>query len=257
MNEQPAGWYPDPFAAVPGATRYWDGERWTSNAQAPAPEPQPAQREHDGHGAGGARGFGAASPPAGHPEAQPWQRAAAQGWDQGADAQGQPPLASWGRRVGAYLLDCIPMIVLTMVLLQLLGVVDAMNAALASGDAAAIDEVNAMLSTLSPVGLAISAANLAFSAIYNIGFHVSRGATPGKMLVGIRVRRIDEDRNPELRGAGLRWLVQFGPNLLNSVPAIGFLSGVFSIADHLWPLWDPRNQAFHDKAGRTVVVRSR
>ena len=28
-----------------------------------------------------------------------------------------------------------------------------------------------------------------------------------------------------------------------------------TIADHLWPMWDQRKQAFHDKAGRTVVVR--
>ncbi|WP_413317637.1 RDD family protein [Agrococcus sp. 1P02AA] len=256
MNEQPAGWYPDPFAAVPGATRYWDGERWTSNAQAPAPEPQHAQRESDDYGGGG-HDFGFVAGRGDHRVAPLWRQDAQQGWAEQPDGQGQPPLASWGRRVGAYLLDSIPLIVLTMVMLQVLGVVDAMNAAIAAGDTAAIDDVNAMLRAVSPTGFAITVTNLVFSALYNIGFHVSRGATPGKMLVGIRVRRVDEDRNPEVRAAGLRWLVQFSPSLVNGLPVIGFVSGVFSIADHLWPIWDPRNQAFHDKAGRTVVVRSR
>ena len=249
MTEQPAGWYPDPFAAVPGATRYWDGERWTSHAQAPTPEPQPvhqdsgADRAHD-------RGFGFAQPPAGHPE---FSGPSAQ--QPGTD--GVQPLASWGRRVGAYLLDAIPMVILTMVMLQVLGVADALTAALEAQDAAAIDEANAMLGSLSPTGLTITVVNLLFAALYNIGFHVSRGATPGKMLLGIRVRQEDADRNPELRAAALRWLVQFGPSIVNGVPLIGFVTGVFSIVDHLWPLWDARKQSFHDKAGRTLVVRSR
>ncbi|MCH1881657.1 RDD family protein [Agrococcus sp. ARC_14] len=246
MTEQPAGWYPDPFAAVAGATRYWDGERWTSHAQAPTPEPQPAQQELRATG----RSLGWAQPPAGHPE-----RAAER--SQSADADGQLPLASWGRRLGAYLLDLIPMVVITMIMLQMLGVVDAMSSALEAEDPTAIDQVNAMLSPLSATGLTITIANLVFAALYNIGFHVTRGATPGKMLVGIRVRQVDEDRNPELRAAGLRWLVQFGPGVVNGVPLLGFLAGIFSIADHLWPNWDSRNQAFHDKAGRTLVVRSR
>lgn len=259
MNEQPAGWYPDPFAAVPGATRYWDGARWTTQAQEPAPEPQPMLRADAGHslgaqdatgwGAVGQQGsgqYGGAQRPSGHPEGMPFSR---------ADRSGE--LASWGARLGAYLLDIIPVVVVTMVLLWMTGIYEAMSAALASGDAAAIDTATAMMAVTHPAGLTITIGNLIFVALYNIGFHSSRGQTPGKMLVGIRVRQVDEDRNPGLKGAGLRWLVQFGPNLLSGVALLGMLASMFSIADHLWPMWDQRNQAFHDKAGRTLVVRAR
>ncbi|SFS10077.1 Uncharacterized membrane protein YckC, RDD family [Agrococcus baldri] len=263
MNEQPAGWYPDPFAAVPGATRYWDGARWTTQAQEPAPEPQPMLRADAGHGLGapdaagppavaGGTGWGtagqhgAAQQVSGHPEGMPFAR---------PDRSGE--LASWGARLGAYAIDVIPVVVVTMVLLWMTGVSDAMSAALAAQDPAAIDAASAMMAPTHPAGLAITLANLVFVALYNIGFHTSRGQTPGKMLVGIRVRRVDEDRNPDLRGAGLRWLVQFGPNLVSGVALLGMLASMFSIADHLWPMWDQRNQAFHDKAGRTVVVRAR
>ncbi|WP_347755258.1 RDD family protein [Agrococcus sp. ProA11] len=244
MTEQPAGWYPDPFAAVPGASRYWDGERWTSHAQAPAPQPQPAHSELAAPG----RGFGWEQPSAGRPDDSP---------EAFGTGEARAPLASWGRRVAAYLLDAIPMVVLTMLLLQMLGVTEALTSAIEADGTAGIDEANAMLTALSPTGMTITLANLLFAALYNIGFHVSRGATPGKMLLGIRVRQVEQDRNPELRQASIRWLVQFGPGMLNGVPVIGMLSGFFSIADHLWPIWDADSQALHDKAGRTLVVRSR
>ncbi|SDS06724.1 RDD family protein [Agrococcus carbonis] len=252
MSEQPAGWYPDPFAAEPGASRFWDGERWTTQVQSPLPYAQPSPGA-SGHGHD-ARGWGVPAQPAGgqpgrpggHPEGMPWSR---------PDRSGE--LASWGARVGAYLIDIVPVIVVTMVMLWMTGVYDAVNAAIESGDEAAVDAAMAMMATGHPAGLAITAVNLLFVAVYNIGFHVSRGATPGKMIVGIRVRMADEDRNPDLRAAGVRWLVQFGPNLISGVPVIGFLAGIFSIVDHLWPVWDAQKQAIHDKAGRTVVVRSR
>lgn len=194
------------------------------------------------------RGYGAAQPAPGHPDASP----------DPTQAHGErAPLASWGRRAGAYLLDAIPLVILTMLLLQMLGVTAALTSAIEAGDAGAIDEANAMVAALSPTGMAITVANLLFAALYNIGFHVARGATPGKMLVGIRVRQVERDRNPVLSQASIRWLVQFGPGVLNGLPLIGMLSGFFSIADHLWPIWDAESQALHDKVGRTLVVRSR
>lgn len=250
MSAQPAGWYPDPFAAVPGASRYWDGERWTTQVQSPLPEhapPHGAGEQLGTRGSAGAPAWGSGEATGGHPE-RPWEAAA-------PDRRGE--LASWGRRVGAYLLDTIPVVLLGMLLLTMTGVTDAMNRALEAGDAASLDAVTAMLSPLSATGLTVTFANLLFVAVYNIGFHVTRGQTIGKMLVGIRVRMADEDRHPDLRAAGIRWLVQFGPGALNGVAMLGFLAGVFNLVDHLWPLWDRRSQAIHDKAARTVVVRTR
>jgi hypothetical protein len=40
------------------------------------------------------------------------------------------------------------------------------------------------------------------------------------------------------------------------VPAlVNFFCGVFSIIDGLWPLWDDRNQALHDKVAKSVGIR--
>lgn len=257
MTAQPPGWYPDPFAAVPGASRYWDGERWTTQVQSPLPQPAPyGSGPSQGSGTGyDEREAGRAHAPWGdpgraegaHPE-QPWS---------GRGERRAGELASWGQRVGAYLIDAIPMVVVGMLMLTVTGAADAMNRAIESGDAAAIDAATAMLAPLSPAGVAVTLANLLFVLAYNIGFHVARGQTPGKMLLGIRVRMVDEDRNPDVRAAGTRCLVQFGPSLLNGVAGIGFLAGVFNLVDHLWPLWDRRSQTIHDKAARTVVVRTR
>lgn len=262
--QQPAGWYPDPFAAVPGAMRFWDGVRWTTQVQSPLPEAAPQSPGGQAYGtspygasatgdrpqSGTQQGWQQPGPLGAHPE-EPWRVTGSQ------PGQRAGELASWGRRVGAYLLDAIPLIIVGTIVLMATGVTDAMNAAIASGDAAALDEVSAMLSPLSPIGLTVTFANLAIAAVYNIGFHVARGQTPGKMLVGIRVRMADVDRNPDLRAAGLRWLVQFGPGALNGVAMLGFLAGLFNLVDHLFPLWDARKQTLHDKAGRTVVVRTR
>lgn len=41
-----------------------------------------------------------------------------------------------------------------------------------------------------------------------------------------------------------------------AVPAlVNFFCGVFSIIDGLWPLWDDRNQALHDKVAKSVGIR--
>jgi uncharacterized RDD family membrane protein YckC len=55
----------------------------------------------------------------------------------------------------------------------------------------------------------------------------------------------------------LRWLVQNIASLLSVVPFVGSFAGLFPLLDGLWPLWDDKRQALHDKAARTNVVRVR
>ena len=59
------------------------------------------------------------------------------------------------------------------------------------------------------------------------------------------------------RAVLLHWLVQNAASFLAAIPLAGSLVGIFSILDSLWPLWDDKRQALHDKAARTNVVRSR
>jgi uncharacterized RDD family membrane protein YckC len=40
------------------------------------------------------------------------------------------------------------------------------------------------------------------------------------------------------------------------VPAVPLLGGLFGLLNEMWCLWDPHRQCLHDKAARTVVVRT-
>jgi len=73
-----------------------------------------------------------------------------------------------------------------------------------------------------------------------------RGQTFGKRALGIRVVG---DESAESIGYG-RALGRY---------AITLVFGVFVIPvllDYLWPLWDQKNQALHDKVVSSVVVRA-
>jgi uncharacterized RDD family membrane protein YckC len=70
-----------------------------------------------------------------------------------------------------------------------------------------------------------------------------RGATPGKRIVGIRV--VDEQTGTAIgyrRGALRR---------------AAYLGGGLVVVGWLRVLWDQRNQAWHDRVARTLVVRTR
>ncbi len=82
---------------------------------------------------------------------------------------------------------------------------------------------------------------------YFVGFHGGkRGQTLGKRALGIAVR--DEEAHGRIgygRALG-RWLTGV---FLWSLFGFGLL------LDCLWPLWDKRKQALHDKVARSIVVR--
>ena len=92
------------------------------------------------------------------------------------------------------------------------------------------------------------------SAVYTVVMIGLRGATLGKMIVGVKVTQLDRDERPGWGQAALRWLVTDVPSLLLNIFSVGWL---YSLLDSLWCLWDKQRQCLHDKAARTVVVRSR
>ncbi len=76
---------------------------------------------------------------------------------------------------------------------------------------------------------------------YAIAFLVSRGATPGKMLLGIKVVTVSGE--PLTAGrAALREIL--GKWLSALVIGLGYL----------WVIWDAKKQAWHDKIANTYVV---
>ncbi|WP_424137509.1 RDD family protein [Roseomonas chloroacetimidivorans] len=80
------------------------------------------------------------------------------------------------------------------------------------------------------------------SALLVILFWASREATPGKMLMRLRIVDADTGRTPALPQLVARY--------------VGYvLSGICLGLGYLWVLWDPRRQGWHDKIARTLVVR--
>ena len=142
-----------------------------------------------------------------------------------------PELASWGRRLAALALDGLILGVVVFAAVTLAGVsMTELNDVLVEGD------------TLTLIALFVLP-----EAIYDTVMIGSRNQTFGKMAVGIKVVDAD-DRAPIGYGRAFRrWI---------STAALWALFTVPGVVDHLWPLRDGRNQTFHDKFARSVVVRA-
>jgi uncharacterized RDD family membrane protein YckC len=140
-------------------------------------------------------------------------------------------LASWGRRLLALMIDSVVLATIITVTVLAAGVApDELNDRIRHGESLLI-----LLLFVVP------------EAIYTTLLVGSLNQTFGKMAVGIKV--VDaENRSPiGYARAFTRWL---------STAFLWALFTVPGILDHLWPLRDRRNQTFHDKFARSVVVRA-
>jgi uncharacterized RDD family membrane protein YckC len=269
------GWYPDPFSV--GYVRYWDGQAWSSQTQvAPrtdeAPLPSVPQAAPPGAPATappapsapatsapptyapptygvpppppyGSNPYGAPPPP----QAPPW--AGYQPYPPQAPAA-TVPLASWGSRFAARLIDWIIVgIVLIPVYILVLypDIQDFINQVPTDGSAIDTQVIanfqTAIVAKAFFLGLLAALAQM----VYEVPQLVAYGRTVGKRVLGIRVRMFAEDRRPGWGEASIRVSVLAFGQLL--------LSGLFVLLDCLWPLWDkPWQQALHDKAAKTIVV---
>ncbi len=138
-------------------------------------------------------------------------------------------LASWGSRVAAYLLDTLILVVPLLLFVMVVVVADPGDTSAAWG----------------ALGL-VYLASFVLPFVYFTVLHGNeRGQTYGKRALGIRV--VDQD------GGAIGYGRAFGRY------AITFLFGIFLLPillDYLWPLWDKRNQALHDKVVSSLVVRA-
>lgn len=238
-DDRPPGWYPDPFGTSPEDRRYWDGETWLATTPAPT----------------------ASAPVSEAPSTEGWREPAGAD-DRWRDREVTPDgvrLASWGRRFGAYLVDVVLLGIVSMVLAVPLGVWDAVGAFVEQlqGVTSQAEITNLQLAFMSEHAgrfALLSTLGLVVSAAYHIGLVATRGATPGKLALGIAVRLREREGAPGWQAATVRWLVFFGPGLLGSVPLLSYAATTFQLLDGLWPLWDARRQAIHDKLALTNVV---
>lgn len=137
---------------------------------------------------------------------------------------GGPQLASWGSRVGAFLLDFgiyLALIVLAFVLGTVVGVVS---------------------ETLGAIVVALGYLGAIGFLFWQFWVQGETGQTIGKKKVGIRLLR-EQDGQPIGGGLSIgRYFVHF----LDAIPCY---------VGYLWPLWDDKKQTFADKVLKTVVVR--
>lgn len=252
MTQIPAGWYPDPDPDVPPehrGQRYWDGATWTEHVQPPpGAYPRP-----------GAPG-GPYSPIPGYPTEPGYGGAPAAV----ATTPDGERLAGWWQRVGAYVIDLLVMTPLVFLLAwpwmsdilsaysELVG--DAMTSTRSGG---AMPDQAAVLGEIVVPVLMVTVIGVGVNFVYNVTFLKWRAATPGKMAVGLRVR-LREIPGPLSWGTVLRrWLGQNWYGLASGVPILGGVASLWPVVDLLWPLWDDKNQALHDKVAKTNVVRAR
>lgn len=282
---QAAGWYDDP--QDPSQLRYWDGIIWSSHVSpkiSPSVEQStigmpygviPAGARPQSSGAQGAQGPSAVQDLSGTPQpaserqGQPGGQWPAYGQHPGQQALGLQSqrattpdgvvLSGWWKRVLARILDTI---IIWIVALPLTFTFLARTytifddylqqtiTAAKAGSQAPVEPAAELVSALTPASLIMLVVLLA----YEIAFLTWRGATPGKMVVGISVRLRDKAGPPTLVVVLKRTVVQEGGAMFNSVPVLSGLGSVFSLIDVLWPLWDPKKQAIHDKVAATNVV---
>jgi len=248
----PAGWYPDPQppeAGSPPQQRYWDGQGWTAHVAPTAQQPT-------------------------YPSAEQQQPAYASYPATSAttayDMSGRPttpdgvPLAGWWHRVGASVIDYLILAVVVGVLtfpfirdiISAFG--DYFDATITAADEGRPTPSSAAFEQeISGSIVAIGAVAFVVGLVYTVGFLIWKQATPGKLAVGLRIRLRESPELP-LSAIILRWATQSGaPGLLGLVPLVGFLASIFSLLNVLWPLWDDKKQALHDKVAKTNVVRTR
>ncbi len=296
---QRAGWYDDPES--PENLRYFDGVIWTTHTtprtspsaaptsamprQAPASVPtqqvpQAPSAPTPGWGAAPAppqdREYGqqyAPQPPQqggqpGYPLAPTYGSApgpygAALGLKTTPDGV---PLASYGQRVGAYLLDAVILAVATGLIGSYwiyqfaqwyLGWINDLVQNTEAGQQPAINQSD-LTSQITGHLWPIALVSFVVTLVYNVAFLTTKGATPGKMALGIAVRLRERPGPLRLVDALRRQAIFVVNSLLGLVPLVSLLASLLGLLDLLWPLWDDKRQALHDKIARTnVVVRRR
>ena len=155
-------------------------------------------------------------------------------------------LASWGRRLAAYLIDGIIQSILSLGVAVGIGFFvygqssgpDADSAGWAAGVIAYLVLVLVWFVLYEPL------------TMRRQGDH--NGQTWAKQWLGIRVVR--EDGEPVTAGTGFIRDVLM-QNLVFGVVG-GFVFNLPTLLDGLWPLWDERNQTLHDKVANTFVINT-
>ncbi len=172
--------------------------------------------------------------------------------------------ASFGRRVGGYVLDAVITGIPTVAILwpKVLGpYVDAISAQVQQVQA---PSTNGTITTFTAppltqivdpstvfVWYSVVAVFLLLYYMLTVGLI---GGTLGQRIVGTKVVRAEDGGKLPLGRAFLRsiifWIGSFG----QLTPVLGPLLSVLLLVALLWVAWDPRKQGLHDKLAQSFVV---
>ncbi len=147
-------------------------------------------------------------------------------------------IATMGRRLGAFVIDGIIMSVIVVLLAVLILGLPAMASDPNDPDS------NVVFSTAYLAFLGVSF--IVFLA-YQIALVALRGATPGKMILGMRIVRTEDGQAPGWIPAILRWLVPFIGGFVCGIGRSWFTCRRSSTA--------AAAVSWHDMAAKTVVIR--
>jgi uncharacterized RDD family membrane protein YckC len=160
---------------------------------------------------------------------------------------GGAPLAEFGERLLAYLLDGLVLTAITIVpVFAIMAVLfipyfNALNAAAEGGTP------NFAVIFGSFIGMFVAAFGIQFLAtyLYQVTYQMRHGQTIGKRVMKMKVVDAQTGAAMDVSAARKRWIIHM---LLS-------LAGPGAYLDGLWQLWDPMKQTLHDKVARTVVVK--
>ncbi len=110
--------------------------------------------------------------------------------------------------------------------------------------------------SLSTRFLLIGLVGAVISAVYFGGLVAWQGRTLGQRAMGTFVVRAEDGGRLPLGRAYLRAAIFWGPDVLGVIPTVGSLSGLIALIGLVSAAWDQRRQGWHDKLGRSLVVRA-
>lgn len=171
-------------------------------------------------------------------------------------------LASLGARLGARVVDWLILTVLVVaaawsqlstIFTYYGNLVDTLVQQTDAGQNPVMPATSEIVNAIGTPILQVTIIVLVIGLLYETFFLAISGATPGKRLLGLRVRLAERPGRPPVGSVLLRELIWAA----NWVPVVSYVAWLVNILDALWPIWDGNRQALHDRMAKTQVVTTR
>ncbi|WP_406387536.1 RDD family protein [Streptomyces sp. NBC_00211] len=203
--------------------------------------PPPPGGPYGGAGAGGGGGGGYPQPPPPPPPGDPYGGSG--GYGMPDPLAGMPPLADFGKRLAARIIDVI-IVAIPLFLIQLAFGTNRYMVETNKGE----DVSEVFTKSYSGTGLIMTLISIVLYVGYDWWFTKKEGKTIGKKAMGLRVAMLNDGSVPQSGPALSRAAVLWLPTLLCCFCLWPIALIVSMLVDK------PYKQGLHDKVGKTVVV---